>query len=541
MGCSPEPIGDDPDPVRQTVDHASVRTCSSGNVGTETDDPSMAHLGHSQRGSKQHAQLRGDRPRLRALWVYDEEDWTLMRSLPTGSLICPVPGCSNEFQIPQQNRHGTRFLKDRPGHGCSHTPARPDLGGGQMSAQHRWMQARIARILESIGQAVVTEHAETNSDVFVPDVGLAIEIQRWSTGFAKRTEARIAKGATVLWIMTEDAKGTETDRALFSYPAVRVRVRDWDDSSVRLTPWEDNAQNRRARLSFYGTVASADKNGRLSTGKYDARQFLSELVESQRQWYPAGTPGLPHHRASWILNQDLQAATDREARHRARLQRWRSEQLDWDRSRERAALIKRWGQIPPVIEDFGKNPRGIDAHPVRWHAVLYDRLLREAAPSATFSIEDCWRHLEAAGIPSVRGHDAGTASLMSFLVALEAAFLLARAGDRWRVCGRHLTRDAQSHHDERPTRAHDESDEMTVPVAAPSDQHEDHHYNEDHHHDEPERQQSHTPEPLPPFRAPIQRRPDPVTPNPFLLPDTRPAQTIKRGRLRRFFARLVGR
>lgn len=284
-------------------------------VGAFANHVWMAHLGHDQRGSKQHAQLRGDRPRLRPYWVYDEEDWKFMRSLPTGSLICPEPGCDSQFQVPQENARGTRFLKNRPEQTCSHTPARPDLGGGPVSNQHRWLQARLARIVESLGMAAITEHAATNADVFVHGPDLAIEVQRWTTAFEKRTAARLRKGAGVLWLLTEDAKGRSADSALFRLPAVRVRVHDWDDVRQRLRPWQDRSDGRRARLSFYATVAKLRADDSLETGLYDARAFLAEVVEGRRKWWPPGTPGLPENRGGmWVLDHALDAAAKAAAR-----------------------------------------------------------------------------------------------------------------------------------------------------------------------------------------------------------------------------------
>ena len=199
----------------------------------------MANLGHGQSGSKQHAQLRGDPPRVRPLWVYDEEDWKLMRSLPTGSLVCPVPGCSSQFQLPQENARGTRFLKDRPRRAFLLSQARQtgpgwraDVGPASLAAGSNLADLRIA------GLPAITEHHATNSDIYVPGPSLAIEVQRWSTAFEKRTAARMDRDAAVLWVMTEDSKGSETDRALFHIPRCGglLRVHDWSGFNCRVAP-----------------------------------------------------------------------------------------------------------------------------------------------------------------------------------------------------------------------------------------------------------------------------------------------------------------
>jgi len=278
-----------------------------GGVGDDaTMDDHRAHTG----GSKQHAIRRDRPPPVRPLWVYDADDWAVMKSLEKGILICPVPGCRSAFQRPVQNAQGTRFLRDMPGQSCSHTLARPDLGGGAVSSQHRWLQARLARICERLGYAVIPEHHYADVYVENPVAGrmnLAIEVQRWSTEFEKRTEARVAGYAQVLWLLTEDATEKQVTRALFRLPAARLRVHHRRDAEARLQPWDDPALNREAWLSVYATAAKWNHTtGELSTGLVDAATFLAELLDGRRRWHPPGTPGLPRRGGAWILDEDRQ-------------------------------------------------------------------------------------------------------------------------------------------------------------------------------------------------------------------------------------------
>ena len=266
-----------------------------------------AHVNHPRRGSKQHAQLRDDQPKRRPLWVYDADDWENMTSLPSGSLVCPEPSCRSPFAVPIQNAWGTRFLRDLPGSSCAHTWARPDLGGGPMSPQHRWLQARIARICDLVGHSAITEHYETDADVFIPDAKFVIEVQRWSTEFELRTVARENKGMHVLWLLTEDAKGRAVNRALFRVPAARIRVHARGDRERRLTPWLHVEENAEAVLSVFATVAYFDWcTMTLKTRHHDGAQFLAEILSGQRRWYPPGRTSLPSAGCgAWAIAEDL--------------------------------------------------------------------------------------------------------------------------------------------------------------------------------------------------------------------------------------------
>lgn len=267
------------------------------------------HTHDSSNGPKGHAQRRDVPPGRRPLWVYDNEDWELMCSLPSGTLICPEPGCRSAFKKPLSNARGTRWLANLPGTSCGHLPPRPGLGGGSMTAQHRWLEARLARLCEALGFEAITEHYATNSDVYVPAARYSLEVQRGPTDFPTRTGKRLESGQMV-WFVTEDARGNAAKRALFEYPAVRLAVVSRWDKNIPLTPWDDPSTVPDSRLYVFATVARLyDGNAGLVTGRMDAMAFLREILTGERRWYPPYTPGAPRLTSGfWARTDDLKAA-----------------------------------------------------------------------------------------------------------------------------------------------------------------------------------------------------------------------------------------
>ena len=276
------------------------------------------HCIHNElRGTKQHAQIVGQSNRLRPYWVYDDEDWVIIKDLTGGQLRCPVEGCSAKFQKPIQ-RQDTRYLAHMPNLLCQHQLTRPQGGGGKISKEHRWLQARLARICESIGYTAITEHKATNSDVFVEEVNYAIEVQRWSTKFVKRTQDRLSKGSPVIWLFPEDANTPAIKKALFNLPAARLIVVCHSRCSIKLEPWNNQNDNQYAILRVLATVATLDRNrGKLHTHVYDAKQFLKEVFSGDRTWFSRQqTLKLPFMRGGqscdcnqglWITKQDMAA------------------------------------------------------------------------------------------------------------------------------------------------------------------------------------------------------------------------------------------
>jgi hypothetical protein len=267
----------------------------------------MEHPHIEDDGQKQLAQIRGQKPRERPYWVYDPDDWEKIRALSRGMLTCPEPGCPVSFQKPRSNHKGTRWLARMAEANCSHADSRPASLGGQVSPQHRWLQARIVRICDVLNYRAEPEHKPTNSDIYLPTHRLSIEVQRWNTKFDDRTNARFDAGAhRVLWLLTEDAKGKRAERALFRHPSARLRVHHMNDRNQILTPWDNPAEHPVARLLVYGTVAALNSDDMtLQNRRYDLMKFLKEIVDDERAWYPPGTRGLAWPTSgAWVRHDD---------------------------------------------------------------------------------------------------------------------------------------------------------------------------------------------------------------------------------------------
>ena len=252
----------------------------------------MAHEDH-RKPSKQHAQRR-DVHRRHPLWVYDDDDWDVMygeNKVPTGDLICPEDGCRAEL-VAVERKSGTRFLRNRKGTAdCGHAFGRPS-GGGPPSPEHRWLQQRLAMLCADLGYEAIPEHAESRADVWVTSTPpLAIEVQRWPTAFAKRGDARRAKGAKVLWLLPERASSPKANRALFQQPAARIRVMHREDRTKEAKPWEPGHSGRVLVWIGATVMKIGDDETLVSAGNYDALVFLREVLSGERRWYGPNEPG----------------------------------------------------------------------------------------------------------------------------------------------------------------------------------------------------------------------------------------------------------
>lgn len=268
----------------------------------------MAHEDHSQR-TKQHA-MRRDVHRRYPLWVYDDDDWKLMHGdskLPVGDLICPATGCRAELVAVENGKTGTRFLRNRPGTSdCGHAFGRA-RGGGPPSAEHRWLQRRLAMLCDDLGYESIQEHYESRADVWVASTPpLAIEIQRWPTAFTDRSAARQSIGARVLWLLPETASSKKAGRELFQQPAARIRVLKRGSRTEEATPWKPG-HSGRVLLWVGATVMrpAPDDLTLTSAGNYDAKTFLREVLEGERQWYGPHETGFAFG-AGWARLEDVQ-------------------------------------------------------------------------------------------------------------------------------------------------------------------------------------------------------------------------------------------
>lgn len=316
----------------------------------------MAHEDHSQR-TKQHA-LRRDVHRRYPLWVYDDDDWNLMHGdnkLPVGDLICPATGCRAELVAVENGKTGTRFLRNRPGTSdCGHALGRA-RGGGPPSAEHRWLQQRLAMLCNDLGYEAIQEHYESRADVWVASTPpLAIEIQRWPTAFTGRSEARQSIGARVLWLLPESASSKKAGRELFRQPAARIRVLKRGSRTEEATPWKPG-HSRRVLLWIGATVMRPTPDGLTltSAGNYDAKTFLREVLEGERLWHGPDETGFAFG-AGWARPEDVRQM--KAARQRAASQIVPAPDTGTVQSPSPTAIKAPAGEPPPQPAPAGEPP-----------------------------------------------------------------------------------------------------------------------------------------------------------------------------------------
>lgn len=254
-------------------------------------------------------QPRGSSP----LCVDDDDDWEAMKSPDADVILCHDEDCNIPVR-PALSSKRTRFLRFNPGRECTHQFLK-DVGGGPEGSKHKWIVRRLARVIERIGYQALVEDRGSYADVLVPEVGYAIEVQRWPTKFEHRSEARAARGLKTIWLLTADAAGGRGSRsvrnALFGSPAARVTVVDRANRRERLEPWAHSGQGRDAVLQVFATINVPDPAdpARLRTHSYDGFRFLSEVLASERLWYPPGTPALAlDHAGGWARPLELYRA-----------------------------------------------------------------------------------------------------------------------------------------------------------------------------------------------------------------------------------------
>jgi hypothetical protein len=237
----------------------------------------------------------------RLVWVGDENDWRFMRAEPRPVLRCPQPGCGDRLHA-VCNAVGTRFLRRSSRGGCGHWSVAGSAVTGPESRRHLWLKARLASVCLQLGWAAVPEDPVTRADVWLPDAGLALEVQLRRSDIIGRTAARYRTGAAaVVWLLADDVPASRT---LFAAPSVRCAVVA-PGSGAAVRPWE--SPDADARLVVYGTVWRWH-DWRLATGTVSAYAFLAELLAGRLGWCPPGTPGFPPGRGGWVRWSDLAQA-----------------------------------------------------------------------------------------------------------------------------------------------------------------------------------------------------------------------------------------
>ncbi|GED05155.1 hypothetical protein AUR04nite_06870 [Glutamicibacter uratoxydans] len=157
-----------------------------------------------------------------------------------------------------------------------------------MTAEHLWFQNAISGLCAELGYEAIQEDYESRADILVQSSPpVAVEIQRVSTDFNKRTLTRQNLGMNVLWLIPETAKNSRSiNHALFNQPAARIRVFNKNDRTTEVKPWLPDYSGSYDLL-IGATVMKIGSDGQLlvSTGNYSARQFLREVLSGERKWF----------------------------------------------------------------------------------------------------------------------------------------------------------------------------------------------------------------------------------------------------------------
>jgi len=297
----------------------------------------------SRRTKKQFFRIQGES---RTLWIGNTRDWK--RAHKTGLyLVCPDGGCTQRL-VARQNHHGTRYLANHPdSSGCDHYV--PVGGGGRMTDEHLWLQGALREICRELGYDAELEvdYSEARVDLRVESSPpFAFEVQRVSTDFGQRREARANNGMQTLWLLPESDRQTDTGKGkkrrdpLFSEPCVRLGYRDGPGVSakvlsvdeLRSTVWQGNGSSEVYLRA--GVTVGKLSNDSLSflSSWLPLKTFLQQVLEGDRKWLSQrviqGRNGGTW--AGWLLTADV-------AKHRAAVQAVREERRRREESKREAA------------------------------------------------------------------------------------------------------------------------------------------------------------------------------------------------------------
>ncbi|MFD1376085.1 hypothetical protein ACFQ4U_07030 [Micrococcus antarcticus] len=270
-----------------------------------------------QEQKEKHASHRTQRVKVRGLLMNPSDgdgpveicvnfqaDWELVYKNPEIRIKCLVESCETLLMAKRMNKRGLRFLAVRSG-GCSHNlvdmpvepgeleqdPSTLEGGGGPEGNEHLWNKGRLLKIVQSLGAQAVLEHAPTRADVFLPDVNIALEYQRWDTDFQQRTEQRALAGATTtIWLFPwlpsktpKSKKHSAFDNQVFKHGGIYVAVKNIDNHYESQCPWEDITQERTARLFASGSIAVFDPDrGALVRTSRSLATILGEIIAGDR-------------------------------------------------------------------------------------------------------------------------------------------------------------------------------------------------------------------------------------------------------------------
>lgn len=291
-------------------------------------------------------------------WIHDEDDWRHVHK--TGRrLVCPDQRCTQRLRA-HQNKYGTRYLSNcGDTSGCSHFI--PTGGGGLMTDEHLWLQGFLRAMCLRLGfdaelevgvtGARVDLRAEGKKDVF------AFEVQRVSTDFTARREARERERMRTVWFLPESdrqknkATGQKKSDPLFSEPCVRLGYRDGPGPDANVLTVDDLRQKvwkhpPKAHVHLRACVTIgrlAQDRQSFHSGWQSLERFVQEVLEGSRQWYPdriiRGKNGGTW--AGWLLSEEYEqyqgavAAAEDERRRRAD-----AERREAAREAERARILR---------------------------------------------------------------------------------------------------------------------------------------------------------------------------------------------------------
>lgn len=304
------------------------------------------------RTKKQFVRIRGER---RVRWIHDPDDWSSVhRPREKVQLVCPDEGCSESMKATERtNPRTTRYLSDTGDAPCTHYL--PVGGGGPMTEEHLWVQGALRKICEDLG---FEAHLEVDyADVRVESTPpFALEVQRVSTNFRERRKQRADRGMETVWFLPETAQKSRKD-PLFTQPCVRLVYFDRPGpGATKLTAadlleavWTGGGTDSvdlRAAVTLW--TPSQDHLRFEKDRALPIKQFLQQILEGERRWYPAtslhGTPAPKGTWAGWVLEEDLAAVQKsrlEDRRRRAEALQAREREVAETRRREEALEAER--------------------------------------------------------------------------------------------------------------------------------------------------------------------------------------------------------
>lgn len=298
------------------------------------------------RKKKQFVRLRGESA---VMWIHNDEDWArIYRPREKVPLVCPDIDCGHPMKASLRTKPNmTRYLSDVGESSCRHLL--PDGGGGVPTDEHLWLQGKVREVCQRLGYTAELEFKR--ADVWVgSNPPYALEVQRVSTDFWKRSRQRKSRGMETLWLLPESEKQRDTGRPqsggdpVFSHPAVRIRYRDPRKPSQSLM-WSEvreagvfggNSDAVEVEVAVTLWEAESGDTAFKRAKSLSLESFLEQVLRGERQWLPKrelhGEEPPLRTWAGWVSTSDLEHV--REARAKRDNERLRQQQIEARRRRE---------------------------------------------------------------------------------------------------------------------------------------------------------------------------------------------------------------